>query len=108
MTISLTTHDLGNVVGPKDYLLAARLSNLYTDNKYSYYKNRASIPTLSGILFLLIGYGIFEFFYNTRNTYRITSRDFILSDVNGYKKIMYKNTYSKGEIEKGVLSSNNL
>jgi len=105
LSVSLTTHDLGNVVGPNDYLLAAKLTGLYNDNSYFLFNNRRAFTNLSSVILLLAGFGLLVFFMETKQQYRITSRDFILSDITGYRKGLYKNTYPESSLQQGSITN---
>ena len=99
----MTSHFLGNNVGPKDYEIAAKLSILNSDNGHYYYKNQKMFQSLSAMTFLIVSVGIFTFFYKTKYEYQMRSRDFVLSDINGFRENLYRNSYESKSLYKGNL-----
>ena len=75
--------------------MASRLTLLYSDEKFLAFKNRRLIDNISGVFLLFAGFGLLGYFYSYQYHYLKTSRDFILSDITGYRKVLYRNTYGK-------------
>jgi hypothetical protein len=56
-------------------------------------------------MLFFVGFGLLIYFNNVKKEYRITSRDFILSDITGYRNDLYKNRYSESSLQKGVITN---